>query len=607
MTGLLWLCAAAFAQLAPDAPDYTVDVERFRPHSDVYGYINTDSSATVRHLQLGVSLWTNYSEDSLVLVWEGERILNGGAEDGDGIIDNRLMSDLQLAMGFSRYFSMSVDIPVILWQEGLDPASADNPNRDTALIATGISDIRLRPKVALLSLDDLPIGLAVVAELGLPTGNGGSFLGEEGLSGGPMGVIEFADGSVRDREYRFRVALNAGYRARNQARFRDVVIESEFFYRAALAIRPHWAIEAGVELNGALAGSRLAHQPLEVLPWVRALPNDLVVVSAGMGFGILPGLGSPDIRAFVGVSIAPDFDPAVLDFDKDGISNKEDQCIREAEDLDDFQDIDGCPEWDNDKDDIWDADDMCPNEAEDLDGWQDDDGCPELDNDKDGILDLADRCPDEPETVNGFRDDDGCPDERPPDDTDGDGYDDPVDRCPYDPEDFDDWEDEDGCPDRDNDMDGILDVDDTCPDEPERYNGFEDADGCPDDDPPQRVFIEQSRIIITEKIYFDVDRTTIKSVSFDLLDEIAALILDHADLRKIRVEGHTDSDGDEFYNFQLSNGRAISVVDALVDRGVDRERLDPAGFGESKPIASNDTEEGKALNRRVEFIIVERD
>jgi len=107
----------------------------------------------------------------------------------------------------------------------------------------------------------------------------------------------------------------------------------------------------------------------------------------------------------------PEAPPAPADRDNDGIVDLEDACPDSPEDLDGFEDSDGCPDPDNDDDSILDVEDACPNEPEDFDGFEDEDGCPDPDNDQDGILDADDACPNEPETINGNNDDDGCPDE----------------------------------------------------------------------------------------------------------------------------------------------------------------------------------------------------
>jgi len=220
---------------------------------------------------------------------------------------------------------------------------------------------------------------------------------------------------------------------------------------------------------------------------------------------------------------------------------------------------------------IEDEDDACPDVPEDMDGWEDEDGCPEFDNDGDGFLDPDDGCPNEAENINGVEDDDGCPDEDPPADRDG---------------------------------DGILDDVDRCPNEPELVNGYLDEDGCPDVK-PQKVRITKKRIIIEDKIQFEVDSARIKSVSHEILDAVAQVLQDYPQIR-VRIEGHTDSDGSDSYNMRLSNRRAGSVLDYLTDATkIDRTRLESIGFGETRPLDTNRTDEGKGANRRVEFHIVE--
>ena len=102
-------------------------------------------------------------------------------------------------------------------------------------------------------------------------------------------------------------------------------------------------------------------------------------------------------------------------------------------------------------------------------------------------------------------------------------------------------------------------------------------------------------------INFDVDKTDIKPDSKKTLDEVANLLKIDRSL-KLEVSGHTDSTGDKAHNMQLSEGRAKAVVDALVKQyGIDATRLSAKGYGDTKPVASNDTEDGRAKNRRVEL------
>ena len=177
--------------------------------------------------------------------------------------------------------------------------------------------------------------------------------------------------------------------------------------------------------------------------------------------------------ATVGVSYSIGGD---RDIDKDGVKNPDDPCPTQAEDLDGFEDGDGCPEPDNDGDGVNDTDDKCPNDAEDKDEDRDDDGCPDVDDDSDGVSNLDDKCPAEAEDKDGFEDEDGCPDP----DNDKDGIKDAADKCPNAAETRNGFKDDDGCPDADKDGDGVFDEDDKCPDQPEALNGLEDADGCPD-------------------------------------------------------------------------------------------------------------------------------
>ena len=256
---------------------------------------------------------------------------------------------------------------------------------------------------------------------------------------------------------------------------------------------------------------------------------------------------------------------------------------------------------DTDNDGLTDDVDACPEVPEDVDGFEDEDGCPDLDNDADGILDADDACPDTAEDADGFEDEDGCPDL----DNDADGILDTDDACPMDAEDMDGFEDEDGCPEIDNDMDGIADTEDQCPLDPEDYDGFEDDDGCPEEGSGM-VLLTCDEIVISDKVYFDTASDVIQERSFELLSQVAQVLTSVTYITLIEVAGHTDDRGDDAYNLDLSERRAASVMRYLTEAGVDASRLTSVGYGETVPIAPNTTSAGRTENRRVGFVIREQ-
>ncbi|MBN2804362.1 MAG: OmpA family protein [Deltaproteobacteria bacterium] len=209
-------------------------------------------------------------------------------------------------------------------------------------------------------------------------------------------------------------------------------------------------------------------------------------------------------------------------------------------------------------------------------------------------------CPAGPEDFDGFQDDDKCVDL----DNDGDGVEDKNDKCPNLAEDFDGFKDEDGCPEYDNDGDGVPDVMDKCPLLEEDKDNFEDDDGCPEEGPgKETVKITDSQLLLSSKIYFDYGKTEIKEISYGILDKVAETLNNNPNVTHVTVEGHTDNEGTKEFNLELSESRAKSVVEYLIGKNVDEKRLTYKGFGFDRPKASNETEEGRAINRRVEFKI----
>ncbi len=298
----------------------------------------------------------------------------------------------------------------------------------------------------------------------------------------------------------------------------------------------------------------------------RFTPNVGIFVQPG-AYVMLPDF-SLGLQATVGVDFAigtvggappPPPEPEPEDDDRDGdrILNHNDACPDEGEDVDGFEDTDGCPELDNDRDGIVDGADACPREAEDMDGYEDQDGCPERDNDGDGVADVDDACPNEV----------------------GVG----IAR---------------GCPEPDRDGDGVVDRMDNCPEEA----GPRENHGCLEE---QFVEIQEDRLVITQIIYFRTNRDVIEERSFPLLAQIANVLNSHPEITHIAIEGHTDSRGRARNNLTLSQRRARSVMNHLMTTGgVDAARLSSEGYGSTRPVIENaTTEEEHAQNRRVEFVI----
>lgn len=215
------------------------------------------------------------------------------------------------------------------------------------------------------------------------------------------------------------------------------------------------------------------------------------------------------------------------------------------------------------------------------------------DTDKDGYPDEIDKCPTVPEDGKEPEPSDGCP---AGSDRDGDGIPDSADSCPDQAEDKDGIQDTDGCPENDADEDGIPDVQDKCP---QKYgtNKTPEQLGCP------RIVEGADEVQLLEPIQFEFGKAVIKKDSYPILDEIVKLLKDRPELR-LGIYGHTDSVGSDETNLRLSKDRAASVRRYIIGKGVADGRLESEGFGETKPIETNDTPAGRAKNRRVEFKIL---
>ncbi len=272
----------------------------------------------------------------------------------------------------------------------------------------------------------------------------------------------------------------------------------------------------------------------------------------------------------------------LFDSDGDGVLDRADKCP----DTPGHKSNKGCPidkkevpENDFDGDGVYDDNDLCPYVFGEL-KFQ---GC--NDRDGDGVWDHVDACPVIPGHPNNY----GCPVDKDELDSDGDGILDKEDKCVY-VKGLDEFF---GCPDSDGDR--IPDIYDHCP----YLKGIPALEGCPKDDAPK-----ETRKIKGEIIEFDTNKSKIKAHYFPRLD---ALIIDlkFNDSYKIIIEGHTDNEGDDAYNYLLSQKRAAAITTYLISKGISADRISTFYYGETKPRNSNGSTEGKARNRRTEVILME--
>ena len=211
-----------------------------------------------------------------------------------------------------------------------------------------------------------------------------------------------------------------------------------------------------------------------------------------------------------------------------------------------------------------DHEDQCPDQAKGDHPDPSKPGCPAGDRDHDGVYDPDDQCADTPAGA--------LPD--------------PVRR---------------GCPMSDRDHDFVPDDNDACPDKP----GVPDPDPSKNGCPTKLVEIRSGQVVIKQQIFFAFNKDTIMPVSMPVLEAVALTLVNTPQIKKIRVEGHTDSSGNPAANMFLSTRRAEAVMRWLVEHGVDASRLESQGYGDTRPIGDNATQLGRVKNRRVDFIITD--
>lgn len=503
---------------------------------------------------LKVSLLGHYEHDSLVY-------FRGGQLAG-AIVGSRFTAQLGAAYGVMDWLEVGLQLPVILGQGG------DN------LTAQGISPVTgtvmgaplLQANFSFLrEANGNPLDLGVSLGVSFPLGS------SEGLSRDPGAGLSFVPrlGAGHSFGGLVRVGAEFGAVVRGTQRLSPYsqVLNDEIGSLLQFGLT---ATTLGDGLRGELNVRGLA--PLstttgavEVLVGVRypLLDKTLeIFVAAGPGIGKMPG--SPLFRVLGGVAWTPLAAPRC----------QEGQPYKLGE----------CPALDVDGDGVRNALDLCP----EVKGLAQLEGCPDKDEDGDGVPNLADACP----RRSGSPKYQGCP----APDTDGDGIADSEDACPA----LAGVAGARGCPDVDSDGDGVIDGLDKCPD---AKGG---ADGCPSAAARKdEVKLEAGKISLSDKVYFELNKADIAAQSLSLLTQVAETMKAHPELKLVRIEGHTDNSGPAAFNTQLSQRRADAVKTFLESKGVEASRLESAGYGPARPIASNADPAGREKNRRTEFFTVE--
>ncbi|MDX2024227.1 MAG: OmpA family protein [Deltaproteobacteria bacterium] len=508
-----------------------------------------------------LALAGQYQKDPLVLYRGDDKV--------GSLVGNRTSAHVLGAVALGDRLELGFSLPYIASQDGDDLAALGIAKAAQNGLASPSVALRLALMSERLSdAFDLAVGVAV----GLPLGN------KRLLARDDKTNVRATVGVGKNLGL-FELGVDVSLWLRPSQTFAigtDAASGRQLTFAAGVATTGNVRLELA---GRGLVGLKEQGKSLELLAGIRVPAGQHVELFALGGPGFGQPVGSPAFRVLAGLAFKP-AEPAAVVPDEPPPPVLVDPCVSPT------APVDRCPNNDADGDAIINRLDKCPLVPEDKDAFEDDDGCVDPDNDKDAVLDGDDKCP----LVPGDKAFAGCP----PPDEDHDGVLDPDDQCPQEAG----PKERLGCPAKDKDGDTVMDDVDNCIDEP----GPAENQGCPKQN-RQLVRITKDKLVILDMVYFNTGKATIKKRSFLLLSQIASVLLEHPEVRKVRVEGHTDSQGNDEKNMRLSQARAESVRAFLVKAGVSEARLSAQGYGESRPIETNATSKGRAANRRVEFVI----
>ena len=537
--------SAAFAQ----QPGFSLN--RFDPAERGSEWFAQDSLDLRGHLRPAIGVTGDWSHRPLVAY----------APDGServALVKNQVFVHVGASLVLLDRMRFGVNVPIAVFQQG-ETARIGTTTYSPAEKAT-IGDVRVGGDVRLVGEYGSPFTLAFGVQVFLPTGTREQWTGD-----GRVRVVPRAQVAGDIGPFVYAARIGAAYRALNED-FAGGKLGSELTFGASAGVRLlDRALIIGPEVFGTTVFNDAFTRkstPFELIFGAHYTFVGGFRVGAGVGPGLTRGFGAPEVRGLLSLEWAPAFEEekkAPLDSDGDGIFDDKDACPHEKGVPSTDPTKHGCPLRDDDGDGIVNDKDACPK----VPGVASDDpaknGCPS-DKDNDGILDADDACPD----IAGVKSDDPK---------------------------------KNGCP-PDKDGDGILDPEDACPDIPGPKNVNPKLNGCPN------AAIVGNQIKIFQQVKFKTNSADILKESDEILQAVAQILAEHPEIEKIRVDGHTDNKGAKAYNKTLSQKRAASVVKWLTTKGkIKANRLASAGHGDENPIDTNDTDDGRQNNRRVEFTI----
>lgn len=533
---ILVMVAVTRSYAEPPPSDNAIDIQLFNYAIGPKTFFSVDNGSVAERHQLSVdALVTFLSKPFTIYNTTGTGTPMLGTTRSQ-VVSSLTAAQFAAAYGIADGFQIGASVPFVfsLVGDGFDPAtgmrSAD------AVHVTGLGDALVEGKARLWRNQSLQLAAILGVSLPSSVGSDGSrFLGDDLPTLHGRLAMHWSSG-------RLSLGADAGAIVRKPRTIYATTIGQQLTWGAGAAVRASDRIAVIAETFGrtGVPSFSLDSSPIEAIGGFRIAASKSLAVVIGGGGGLDRAFGSPNLRLFASVSFAPDghssdneaigrIENARTSDDRDGDHrpDSEDKCPDQAEDLDGFEDEDGCPELDNDKDGIPDLNDKCPLDPEDGKQPNPKDGCPanKRDSDGDGIPDAADACPVEEEDNDGFEDSDGCPDL----DNDHDGVPDASDKCPLCPEDKDGFQDDDGCPDLDNDRDGIPDSKDACPNQPETVNGIKDDDGCPDSGGAELVTLDGDRLDVARMPSLDGH---LSPAGVAIVHQMALVMAGHAEVAK---------------------------------------------------------------------------